>query len=157
MAEYPFVPRSTRDLEPGQFWAVPLKDGRFAFGRVLQVGGDMIPTPSRGFFGGLHAWTGMEKPTEASIAGSALLHVGVMHIRAIVSLGGEILGCRSLALDSIAAPILLSAMGGPGTMVLQGATSVRPAKLEEWGRFPVLGYWGWDFIQALANKEFTDL
>ena len=114
----------------------------------------MIPTPSRAFFGGLQGWVGKEKPTEASIAGSTLLHVGVMHIRAISELGGEILGCRPLALDSISVPTLLSGMGGPGTMVLKGAASVRPALQAEWGRYPVLGYWGWDFIQSLADREF---
>src|SRR5262249_10570900 len=34
---YPFVPRSTAYLRPGQFWAIPLSDGRFACGRVLAL------------------------------------------------------------------------------------------------------------------------
>ena len=33
--EYPFVPKSNRWLEPGQFWGVPLRSGRHACGRVL--------------------------------------------------------------------------------------------------------------------------
>ncbi|WP_104434997.1 Imm26 family immunity protein [Kineococcus xinjiangensis] len=32
---YPFQPRSTSYLQPGDFWAVPLSDSRFACGRVL--------------------------------------------------------------------------------------------------------------------------
>jgi hypothetical protein len=32
---YPFVPRSNAKFRPGQFWAIPLPDGRFACGRVL--------------------------------------------------------------------------------------------------------------------------
>jgi len=155
MVEYPFIPKSTRNLEPGQFWAVPVRGGRFACGRVLQVGGDKIPTPSRGFFGGLHDWVGTDKPTGTSIAGSPLLRTGVMHIRAILCLGGEVLGCRPLALDSVVMPTLLSGMGGSGAMVLLGATTVRPAVPAEWGRFPVLGYWSWDFIQVLANQQFA--
>jgi hypothetical protein len=34
---YPFEPKSIARLQPGQFWAVPLTDGRHACGRVLHV------------------------------------------------------------------------------------------------------------------------
>ena len=27
---YPFVPKSNVQLAPGQFWSIPLSDGRFA-------------------------------------------------------------------------------------------------------------------------------
>jgi hypothetical protein len=32
---YPFTPKWNRYLLPGQFWAVPLSDGRFGCGRVM--------------------------------------------------------------------------------------------------------------------------
>jgi len=32
-----FKPKSNRHLRPGQFWAIPLADGRFAAGRVMAV------------------------------------------------------------------------------------------------------------------------
>ena len=37
MPEYPFEPKSNAHLLPGQFWGVPLSDGRWACGRVLAV------------------------------------------------------------------------------------------------------------------------
>ena len=37
MPKYPFEPRSNVHLRPGQFWGVPLSDGRWACGRVLAV------------------------------------------------------------------------------------------------------------------------
>jgi len=153
---YPFRPRSTATLAPGQFWEVPLPDGRFACGRVLQLGGSEIPTPTRSFFGGVHDWIGGEPPTTDSIAGRRLLETGIMHIKAITELGGEVQGCRSLPLDGIELPILLSAHGGSGTMLLRGADVLRPAQRDEWGKFPVLGYWGYDFIRQLAIHHFTN-
>jgi hypothetical protein len=150
---YPFVPKSTRNLEPGQFWAIPIPGGRFACGRVLQLGGDQIPTPSRGFLGGLQDGVGSSEPSAESIEGHGILDVGVMHIRAITNLGGRVLGHRALHLDSIELPILLSAMGGPGAKVLRGAMSVRLAEQAEWGMYPFLGYWGWDYIQILAKHK----
>ena len=37
MPKYPFEPKSNAHLMPGQFWGVPLSDGRWACGRVLAV------------------------------------------------------------------------------------------------------------------------
>jgi hypothetical protein len=37
MPKYPFEPKSNTHHLPGQFWGVPLSDGRWAYGRVLAV------------------------------------------------------------------------------------------------------------------------
>ncbi|WP_242624328.1 Mu transposase C-terminal domain-containing protein [Micromonospora kangleipakensis] len=36
-SRYPFAPRSNRHLRAGQYWALPLRNGRFACGRVMAV------------------------------------------------------------------------------------------------------------------------
>jgi hypothetical protein len=150
VAAYPFRPKSTAALEPGQFWSVPLPDGRFACGRVLQINGSMIPSKSRTFFGGLLDWIDACPPTAESIAKKPVLECGIMHIRAITNLGGEVLGQRSLESDQIELPTLLSALGGAGAMILHGADTVREARRKEWGKLPQLEYWGWDCIQTIA-------
>ena len=150
---YPFIPKSTAQLSPGQFWAVPLSDGRFACGRVLQLGGSEIPTKSRGFFGGLHAWVGAVEPDASAIAASSFLEFGAMHIRAITELGGNVLGEASL--QNFQMPTLLSAMGGPDTMLLSGADALRKAKRSEWGTLPVLGYWGYGHIREIAEHRLA--
>jgi len=76
-----------------------------------------------------------------------------MHIKAITETGGRILGERPLEADGIVLPTLLSAMGGAGTMLLAGADALRPARQSEWGKWPVLGVWGYDYIQTLANHH----
>ena len=151
--DYPFTPRSTALLRPGQFWSFPLSSGQWACRRVLQLGGEEVPSPSRAFFGGLHNWVGIEPPSSASIAGAGFLAFGVMHIRAITGVSGQVLGIRPLELDAVELPILLSAHGGAGTMVLSGARRLREAHREEWGKLPVLGFWGYDFIQQLAERH----
>jgi hypothetical protein len=150
---YPFRPKSTSVLVAGQFWAIPLPDGRFACGRVLQLNGSTIPTKSRAFFGGVQDWIGDNPPTHNSIAGAPILDFGVMHIRAITELGGEVLGIRDLQADCIQLPTLLSAMGGTGAMILLGSDALREAHRDEWGKLPVLGYWGWDFAQSIAVTQ----
>ena len=150
---YPFRPKSTAPLRPGQFWAVPFGSGLFACGRVLQLNGAEIPTKNRAFFGGLHRWVSDVPPNVESIAGADFLTFGVMHVRAISETGGEVLGERSLEADGIELPLLLSAMGGDGTLLLRGAEPVRNARRDEWGSRPVLGFWGYDFIQQLAQER----
>ena len=150
---YPFTPKSTAQLSPGQFWAVPLKDGRFACGRVLQLGGSELPTKSRGFFGGLHSWIGSREPTSDDIAKAQFLAFGAMHIRAITEVGGKLLG--EAPLQDFELPALLSAMGGPDTKVLTGANAVRKAKRSEWGTMPVLGYWGYEHIREVAELRLA--
>jgi hypothetical protein len=150
---YPFRPKSTASLRVGQFWAVPFASGSFGCGRVLQLNGAQLPSKSRAFFGGLHNWRGSEPPTAEAIAGSRLLAFGVMHIRAIAQTGGDVLGERALESDGLELPLLLSSQGGEGTLVLRGAEPLREARKEEWGTLPVLGFWGYDFIQQLAQQH----
>lgn len=152
---YPLLPKSTRSLTPGDFWAVPLPGGRYACGRVIQVAGDRLVSPMRAFFGGLHDWVSDAPPTPSAIAGRSIVAWGVMHIKTITETGGEILGNRSLDLDGIDPPVLLSAHGGPTAVVLSGVTTLRLARQDEWGRLPVLGYWSYDYIQQLAENRFV--
>jgi hypothetical protein len=147
-----FEPKSTRTLTPGDYWPLPIKAGRFACGRVLQTQGDHLPMPTRNFLGGLHAWVGDKPPTAGDLAGIRFAAYGIMHLRAIVRVGGRVLGNRPLEADDIELPLMLDAHGGPATRVVRGAQTVRPARRDEWGSLPILGFWGYDFIQSLADK-----
>ncbi len=155
LVRYPFVPKSTAALRPGQYWAVPLSNNRFACCRVIQVGGSGHPTPSREFFGALHKWTGIAPPCDDDVAGLGYFRFGAMHIRAILRTGGEILGERALELDSFEMPTFLSAHGGPSTLVLRGADRLRIARSEDFERYPVLTYWGYNLIRAFAEKHLS--
>jgi len=104
MTRYPFVPRSTAALLPGQFWSIPISDGRFGCGRVLAIdrgrayGGRVL------FTGAVLDWIGDEPPTSEAIAGRAAIGVGVANVRAISANRGEILGERAIELDPIEIP-----------------------------------------------------
>ena len=94
---YPFIPKSTHYLEPGQFWGIPLEHGRYACGRVLGT----VPDSRRLFVAGLLDWCALRPPDEVSIAGRPVLEQGRAHIKTITENGGAILGCRPLDLDGI--------------------------------------------------------
>lgn len=99
----PFVPKSNVHLLPGDFWAIPLSDGRFAAGRVLarQAFGK---SDRMGIVVGLLDYVGEAPPTSETIAGSRVVALAKSRFEAIAETGGEVLGNRSLELDGIQPP-----------------------------------------------------
>ena len=154
---YPFVPKSNRWLEAGQFWAIPLSNGRFACGRVLDVPrvNDLhVPVNSRMFLAGLVEWSGTEPPSGDRIAGSGLVEQGFAHIKAILTTGGEILGSRPLVLDRIVPMRWRSHVAGGTVWIFEGARRLRPATDAD-RDVPVMGTWGYSVINLLAEERFV--
>jgi hypothetical protein len=104
------VPKSNRYLQPGQFWAVPLSDGRFGCGRVMAVPG-FGPKDRVGFFLGLMDWIGSGPPTYEALAGVGVVTQAKAHFEAIAKTGGSVLGLRPLELDGLLAAIPGYAVG----------------------------------------------
>src|SRR4249919_3658130 len=101
---YPFVPKSNTDLAPGQFWSIPLSDGRFGCGRVLRVERDKAIGGRTRFVGAILDWVGDVPPSPEAIAGRPVLAVGNAHVRLITFGGGVVLGERPLDADGIEPP-----------------------------------------------------
>jgi len=149
--DYPFEPKTNALLRPGQFWGVPLSDGRYACGRVLDIsrddaGGRMM------FVAGLMDWVGDDPPTAESIHGASILNFGSAHIRTIREHGQHILGIRPLETDDFEAMMCLSAQHGG--YLQRGYTVLRRATQEEVERLTVLSTWGYDIVAALAEHRF---
>ncbi|HEV8403856.1 MAG TPA: hypothetical protein VGQ31_12580 [Candidatus Limnocylindrales bacterium] len=117
MPTYPLTPKTTAHLRPGQFWSIPLSDGRFGCGRVLRVGGDRPGGGRTRFIGAIQDWVGDAPPTPEAIAGSPVLVVGNAHVRLISFDGGEILGERPLSADGIEVPTTVTTYWGDGYAV----------------------------------------
>jgi hypothetical protein len=99
---YPFVPRSNRFLAAGQYWALPLSNGQFGCGRVMDVPafgeGDRV-----GVVIGLMDWVGGEPPEHNGLAGHQILEQAASRFDAITLTGGQVLGIRPLALEGLVA------------------------------------------------------
>ena len=145
---YPFVPRSSVRLIPGDFWAVPLADGSFGCGRVLEHMPKGMPGSRVGFLGALLDWHEPEPPNSQRIAGAASVEQGVMHVFAITKTGGAVLGNRPLALDRLEPWTFID-----GNSVQKGFTRLRAAARADVG-LPALSWWGYTVIQILGNKRF---
>lgn len=147
-AKYPFVPKSNQHLAPGDFWAIPLVDGSFGCGVVLELYPKGLPGSKVAFLAGLLNWHSTSPPTPEALAGSHTLEQGVTHILAITQTGGEVLGNRPLGLDGIEPRVFIS-----GDVIQKGFTRLRAWRRKDNDRYPSLSWWGYDVIQILANKH----
>ncbi|MEA2900950.1 MAG: hypothetical protein QOH36_837 [Actinomycetota bacterium] len=157
-SEYPFEPKSNAYLLPGQFWGVPLSDGRWACGRVLGIkreSDDYFPGNSRTFLAALMDWEGDDLPTPIDIAGRYVVAQGWAHVLTIQKNGRSILGHRDLALDGIRGLRQVTHRGGGTVMLYEGATPLRPATREEAVTMPVFSTWGFKVIAVLAERLFV--
>jgi hypothetical protein len=155
---YPFEPKSNSYLRPGQFWGVPLSDGRWACGRVLAVKkepDDHFPGNSRTFLAALMDWGGNLPPTADDLEGRNIVAQGWAHVLTIQKNGQRILGHRDLALEGITGLLEVTHRAGGTVMLYQGATPVRPATREEAATLPVLSTWGFKVISVLAERLFV--
>jgi hypothetical protein len=148
---YPFVPRTTVTLLPGQFWAIPLSDGTFACGRVIQS----APTGTRTMFlAGLLNWHGDVAPTSETIAGASCLAQGQAHLKTILETGGNILGQRPLELDGIEPWEFRGAHCHVNSDVCRGLLPTRP-QLPTDDVLPILSTWGYHVPVAIAEKKWV--
>ena len=90
--EFPFVPKSASELEPGVYWAFPLSDGRFGaavvLSRVVSAG-----KPNRQLFiTGVLDWAGSAPPSADDLCSASIVESGMAHIRTIKYNAGEALG-----------------------------------------------------------------
>lgn len=151
MPPYPFKPKSSANLRPGDYWALPLAGGKYGCGRVIALK-PMAGTGSRSMLlAGLMNWIASKPPTTDGLAGCTTIAQGQIHLRSIWETGGVILGNRPLADDELEADQFLSESPGKNCMLMQGYEILRPASAKEQSQLPVFTTWGYLIIQGKAQ------
>jgi len=87
---YPFDPRSTAHVRPGDFWAITTRRGHwYCCGQVLAIS-DL--TTMRSLVVALLDWCEPDLPTASSVANVAVVDFGVAHVKTVRETGGMLLG-----------------------------------------------------------------
>lgn len=152
---YPFTPKSTAYMKAGQFWPIPLSNGRFACGRVLQIAREHGQSSTKMFLAGLMDWSGSEEPVSNDLEGIRILRSGSAHIKTITHIGAEIVGIRDLKADGLTVPFTLDQARGPSRHLTQGYDVLRLATHEEQSTLSVFSTWGFGVICLLAEHHFA--
>ena len=98
---YPFVPKSTRWLKRGQFWAIPLGRCRYGAGCVVGMHTVEGKPSTRMFVAGVVGWVGTKLPSAEVLQGRTVVKVGFAHVKAITESGGSVLGEAELELSGV--------------------------------------------------------
>jgi hypothetical protein len=149
----PFTPRSALSLMPGMFWAVPLRDGSYSCGLVIQTPRQAVGTSRVLFLAGLLDWHSSELPNSAAIQNAKCIAQGTAHIKCITETGGQILGLRSLELERIEPWEFRGAKHWKNSFIHNGLIPVRPQTADDQS-LPVLGTWGFGYVTQLASRRF---
>ncbi len=151
-ASFPYTPKSTTHLRPGDFWDIPLEQGGFACGRVVQI--EMVKGKRNTveFLAGLMDWFGEELPTEKSIAGKRIVAQGEVHIKTISESKGKLRGHRSLVLDGLGPWLFRDAEYAKNLQC--GFFPLRRYDHDLDSDLPVIGSWGYLHIKDLAEERF---
>jgi hypothetical protein len=152
---YPFIPKSTAYMIEGQFWDIPLSNGQYACGRVLQFDYSTCKKNPKSFLAGLLDWIGENPPSFNTIFGAKLLEQGRAHIKTIQSNNGLIRGHRPLELDNLTPILELSHMPVNDCRLMRGFESLRLATIEERKSLYIGGTWGLGTISVLAECYFV--
>ncbi|NNM14588.1 MAG: hypothetical protein HKO58_09695 [Gammaproteobacteria bacterium] len=154
---YPLVPKSTARLEPGQFWAFPIRGKAYACGVVLQLVTINGKKDNRSFIAGLLNWTGTKKPIGDDLKDCEVLEHGQAHIKSIVETGGEILGKIPWKESRLEIPLSLNESPGRNCMLRRGNEILGKASSKQQKELEVFGTWGFKFISRLAEKHFANV
>jgi hypothetical protein len=151
---FPHVPKSSKTLEIGDFWSIPLGDGRFACGRV--IGRWLLGRRGSrsGFLAGVLDWVSDSPPTNAAIAGAPTLIQGGAHIKTILATGGSILGNRPLELDNIRPQLFIAHPDNRTAHVFQGLEQIRVASDEDVRALPRMSTFGFMAMRQYAKHHF---
>ncbi|WP_213455471.1 hypothetical protein [Rhizomonospora bruguierae] len=89
---FPFEPRSTAYVSPGDFWAIPTRRGGwYCCGIVLAINVSEV-APSRSLIVGLLDWCGPRPPAVDTMTGATVLAHGEAHVKTIRATGAILLG-----------------------------------------------------------------
>jgi hypothetical protein len=148
---FPFTPKSLANVYKGDFWGIPLSNGSFACGRVIQI----HPLQRRTIFlAGLLDWNEDALPTYDSISGARCIDQRQAHLKTILENGRDILGNRALELDAIQPWLVRGAHLPRNSHVLHGLVPVR-AQTPEDDCLPVFKGWGFKVLSIAAERRFV--
>jgi|SRR5690606_20997073 hypothetical protein len=146
---FPLIPQKSSDVEDGDFFSIPLSDGRFGCGRVLSIlrkSGKRTKT----LLCGLHDWAGPNHPEPQDIDGTPIIEQGVMSLEAIAWVKGSVLGWKDLSEDGLK-PLLQVEAG----RLLAGFEDMGPLPENELKKYSRRTIYGLGVIRILAEHHFV--
>ncbi|WP_444944727.1 Imm26 family immunity protein [Microbulbifer sp. ZKSA006] len=146
---YPHIPKKASEVKEGDFYYIPLSNGWFACGRLLEIK-KKSGRKTKSILVGLHDWTAARHPTAEDIHNCPIIEQGVMHINSIGHVGGEVIGFKPLIDDNLKPSPQFEA-----GYLIQGFENMRPLPKEEYENYSRRVTYGLNSIRLKAEKHFA--
>jgi len=153
---YPFIPKSNKKLKTGDYWFIQLSNKSYCVGVVI----DTPPLDlklTREIIVGILKWNEKHMPKIKDLINSEILEQGHAHIRTISYSGEQILGNIDLIKYNITPLTLIGSYGANGMFsLMKGYKKVGEFKNFHRQKYPMAGYWGYDYIKEIAEHEYVE-
>lgn len=146
---YPIVPIKASEIKEGEYFYIPLSDGRYACGRILLIK-KKDGKRTKLLLAALHDWSGEKLPTREDIHRCPIVEQGVMHINSIGHIGGEIIGHKPLEEDNLK-PLLQFEAG----YLLDGFDHIGQMQNDGYDKYSPRTTYGLNSIRLKAEKHFV--
>ncbi|TVV42250.1 hypothetical protein [Thalassolituus sp. C2-1] len=146
---YPFIPTKASEINEGDFYYIPLSNGYFACGRLLEIekkGG----RKTKRVLVGLHDWSGCDYPRKEDIHGCGIIEQGVIHINSIGHVGGEVVGQKPLNEDGLRPKLQFEA-----GFLIDGFENLGKLPFSDYDKYDHRYTYGLNVIKLLAEKHFV--
>lgn len=146
---YPLVPKKASEIQEGDYYYIPLSNGKYACGRLLEIqrkSGRRTKT----ILVGLHNWSGDAYPTKEDIHQCEIIKQGVIHLNSISHVKGEILGHKPLSEDDLK-PLLQMEAG----YLIDGFENIGEIPVEDYKKYSRRSSYGLNVIKLLSEKHFV--
>lgn len=140
-------------MELGNIISLPLSNGFYACGVVLQFDYSTGKRNRTSFIIGLLDWTSQNIPTSETISSSSVIEHGQVHVKTIGETNSEIIGLLSKDLFEI--PLSLDQAPSKDCHLRQGFEILRLASTEEQSKYSVFKTLGYNVFRILAEKHFV--
>jgi len=136
-------------MEVGQFWPIPLSDGGFACGIVL----DIVAGSRRAFLAGLLEWRGYEEPSPKNVADSQVIEQGEGHIKMIKEGYGQIVGVLPPEIKPPLPLLWVEHLRGKEWGLYRGLDLIEVIDAKQARAHPIKRTWGYNLINLLAERR----
>ncbi len=151
--EYPLVPDSEDQLQAGQFWSIPLRNGSYGCGVVVELD---KKSGVAFFHGVLLDWRDSTPPTQAVVISSTeILAKSFCGAAAITVGGGRIEGRVEVERLAIELPEEIDSVAGHNRKVFQGSTIVRDASADDLRQLQTRGMGSMGSFRVAAERRLV--
>ncbi len=153
---YPFVPKSNKKLNSGDYWVNKLFNKSYAVGVVIDVPPSDLKL-TREIVIGLLNWNGNKIPKLEDLTNSKILKQGHAHIKAISENSIGIMGHIDFSKANIEPQILIGSYGAnnPEWNLMRGYKIVGDYKKSDKKKYNMAGFWGYDLLNEIAESVFV--